>query len=374
MAKVARDARDGRWLARWRDPSGRQRKKSFPRRVDAERFLIELQAEMNRGRYIDPSAGKLRFSHYADRWLSGLGHLKASTAERYRDIVRGIVVPKWGDWPLASIARSDIASWIGDLSDQGLAPGTVRKYHLVASMILDAAVDDGRLGRNPAKGVRLPRQVSREPRFMSPDQVGRLVEAAGPHGLAILTLSLTGLRFGEFAALRVSRVDVPRSRLYVAEGVSVVRSQMVWSTPKSHARRYVPVPKSLLPLLAAACEGKQPDDLLFPDAQGGPIRLNNWRRRVFEKACADAVLVGFTPHDLRHTAASLAVSVGANVKAVQRMLGHASAAMTLDIYAGLFPDDLAEVGSRLDALVPQMCHIEGWNPLGAKADDAENSL
>ena len=66
--------------------------------------------------------------------------------------------------------------------------------------------------------------------------------------------------------------------------------------------------------------------------------------------------MGFTPHDLRHTAASLAISVGANVKAVQRMLGHASAAMTLDIYAGLLPDDLDEVGARLDALVPHMCH------------------
>lgn len=73
MAKVARDTRDGRWLARWRDPSGKQRKKSFARRVDAERFLIELQAEMQRGRYIDPSAGKLLFSFYAERWLSGLG-------------------------------------------------------------------------------------------------------------------------------------------------------------------------------------------------------------------------------------------------------------------------------------------------------------
>jgi integrase len=53
-------------------------------------------------------------------------------------------------------------------------------------------------------------------------------------------------------------------------------------------------------------------------------------------------------HDLRHTAASLAISAGANVKAVQRMLGHASAAMTLDVYADLFDDDLDHVAGRLD--------------------------
>src|SRR5690349_13899944 len=114
--------------------------------------------------------------------------------------------------------------------------------------------------------------------------------------------------------------------------------------------------RGLLPLLIEACQGKADDELIFPSQSGGAIRLNNWRRRVFDRACEDAGLVGFTPHDLRHTAASLAISVGANVKAVQRMLGHASAAMTLDIYAGLFPDDLDQVGARLDALVPHLCH------------------
>lgn len=373
MAKVARDTRDGRWLARWRDPSGKQRKKSFSRRADAERFLIELQAEMQRGRYIDPSAGKLLFSFYAERWLSGLGHLKATTAQRYGEVARTYVLAKWGDWPLASITRTDVAAWIGELHRRGLSAGTIRKAYLVASQILDAAVDDACLGRNPAKGVRLPRQVSREPHFMTADQVGKLADAAGAHRLAILTLALTGLRFGEFAALKVSRLEVDRSRLYVAEAVTVVGSQLVWSTPKSHARRHVPVPRSLLPLLVAACEGKSREDLIFPSQTGGAIRLNNWRRRVFDRACADAGLVGFTPHDLRHTAASLAISVGANVKAVQRMLGHASAAMTLDIYAGLFADDLDQVGARLDSLVPQMCHDDGPGPFGEGIEEVENA-
>lgn len=87
------------------------------------------------------------------------------------------------------------------------------------------------------------------------------------------------------------------------------------------------------------------------------LRLGNWRRRVLDPACATAGLQGVTPHDLRHTAASLAIASGANVKAVQRMLGHASAAMTLDIYAGLFGDDLDGAADALDALVPRTCHI-----------------
>ncbi|HJQ87338.1 MAG TPA: tyrosine-type recombinase/integrase, partial [Propionibacteriaceae bacterium] len=83
-----------------------------------------------------------------------------------------------------------------------------------------------------------------------------------------------------------------------------------------------------------------------------PLRNLDFRRGVFDKAASDVGLAGLTPHELRHTAASLAVSAGANVKAVQRMLGHASAAMTLDVYSGLFDDDLDGVAARLD----QECH------------------
>ncbi len=79
------------------------------------------------------------------------------------------------------------------------------------------------------------------------------------------------------------------------------------------------------------------------------VWLRNWRRRVFDPALHEAGLGELTPHELRHTAASLAVAAGANVKAVQRMLGHASAAMTLDVYSGLFDDDLDAVADRLDA-------------------------
>ena len=125
--------------------------------------------------------------------------------------------------------------------------------------------------------------------------------------------------------------------------------RLAWSTPTSHQTRTVPVPRSLLPVLVEAAVGKGPDDLLFTAPGGGTLRLQNWRRDVFGSACARAGLEGVRPDDLRHTAASLAVSASANVKAVQRMLGHASAAMTLDVYSGLFDDDLGALAERMDA-------------------------
>ena len=108
--------------------------------------------------------------------------------------------------------------------------------------------------------------------------------------------------------------------------------------------------------MAALMVGKGRDDLVFTDQRGGVLRNSNWRARVFRAAvstcqAADTTFPTITPHDLRHTAASLAVSAHANVKAVQRMLGHAKASMTLDIYADLFDEDLDGVADRLDAAI-----------------------
>lgn len=374
MASVKKDPKTGAWLARWRDPSGRQRKKSFRRRLDADRFVAEVTTQISRGSYVDPVAGKMSVGAAAEQWASGLAHLKPSTAERYRRVVQRQVIPKWGSWQLSKVSSSDVSAWLGELTDSGLSAGTVRKAHLVLSMVFDAAVEDRRIGRNPAKGVRLPRQVRDEARFLSAQELRRLVDAAGDEGLHIAVLGLTGLRFGEFAALRVSCLDVERRRLKVFESVSVVGSELVWSTTKTHKSRSVPVPPSLVDALAQRCQGRDGDELMFTSPMGEAIRLNNWRRRVFAPACERAGLSGLTPHDLRHTAASLAIQAGANVKAVQRMLGHGSAAMTLDVYAGLFPDDLDAVGESMDALVPFLCHREadgGGNGNAPASDFAE---
>jgi integrase len=158
---------------------------------------------------------------------------------------------------------------------------------------------------------------------------------AGPYRVMVLVLGLAGLRFGECAALRVADVDLLRRRLKVKASVSEINGHMIWSTPKTHQTRDVPIPRFLADLLGEII-GKTPRDLLFCSLEGEPLRLSNWRRRVWDPAIAAAGLTGLTPHELRHTAASLAISSGAAVKHMQRTLGHRSAAMTLDVYASLF--------------------------------------
>jgi integrase len=356
MAHIVRDTRNGHWIARWQEPSGAERKKSFTRKVEAQRWLDQLQAEIHQGRYIDPSGAKTLVALYAQRWCDGLVHLKPSTLQRYRGIVKTHIVPVWGSWQIGRITPNDVNSWIGTLVADGLRPSSVRQTHRVLSLILDSAVQDGRIGRNPAHGAKLPRPVRTEPMYLTPEQVGALAEAVGRYDLMILTLAFTGLRFGELAALKVRRFDPVRRRLNVLESVTEVGSRLVWTTPKTHQARSVPVPAQIALDIEERCSGKQPDDLIFTSPLGKTLRLNNWRKTVFDPACKAAGLVGLRPHDLRHTAASLAIQSGANVKVVQQMLGHASAAMTLDVYAGLFEDDLDSVAERLDSLTPQRRH------------------
>jgi integrase len=213
-----------------------------------------------------------------------------------------------------------------------------------------------RLTKNPARGAdNLPRKVSQKPRrYLSHAEVIRLAEHAptDTHRAIVLTLAYCGLRWGEAVGLRVRDLNMLRRRIHVNIAAVEVDGVIVIGTPKSHERRTVPIPEFLLLPLASQCEGKEPDSLVFADARGNHLRrpkTSTGTTSWFLTATVDAKIERLTPHDLRHTAASLAISSGANVKAVQRMLGHKSAAMTLDTYADLFDDDLDSVAERPDA-------------------------
>ena len=254
--------------------------------------------------------------------------------------------------PRASCRRPvdflEVQGWVSELTSSGLSGSTVRQAHRVFSLLLETAVRSKRLSSNPAIGVKLPRAGKPEKTFLTHEQVTALADAAGESGTVILVLSYCGLRWGEMAALRVGRVDTMRRWFDIAESVTEDVGRLVWGDPKNHQRRSVPIPKFLVDELDALKAGKGPKDLLFTGDRGGVLRNGNFRRDVFDHAARAAGPDGLTPHELRHTAASLAVGAGANVKAVQRMLGHASAAMTLDVYAGLFDDDLDGPADRMD--------------------------
>ncbi|HET7689763.1 MAG TPA: tyrosine-type recombinase/integrase [Nocardioidaceae bacterium] len=337
----------GQWRARYRDPAGKEHSRHFNRRLDAERWLASVEHSKHRGEWIDPSLSRITVGEWAAKWLESQVQLKPLTRERYRNIIRVQILPRWEKVRLAEVTHADVVAWIASLQADGYAAATLRQVHRVFSLMLALAVRDRRLSYNPAEGVRLPRVNRKEPVFLSHDQVDKLAAACTGFELFIRLLAYTGLRWGEATALQVKRLDLMRRRLEVVRS-AVDLGGVSYGTPKSHQQRVVPIPRSIVDQLAVHVAGKDPEDLVFTTTRGAPLRNHNFRRRVFTPAAEAIGVPHLTPHDLRHTAASLAVQAGANVKAVQRMLGHASAAMTLDVYAGLFGDDLDAVAERLD--------------------------
>ena len=228
----------------------------------------------------------------------------------------------------------------------------LRAYGVLAA-ILDQAVKDGRLAKNPARGVdNLPRKPKKKAgrRYLTADEVRALAHActAADKRILVLLLGFTGLRWGEAIALTVGSVDFLRKRISVTANAVQVGQKHHLETPKSHETRAVPLPAFLALELATLCEGKPRDGLLFQRPDGGHLRRPVSRTSWLEFAAERAGIVRLTPHDLRHSAASIAISAGANVLALSRMLGHASAAMTLDVYSDLFDTDLDALGIALN--------------------------
>lgn len=204
-----------------------------------------------------------------------------------------------------------------------------------------------RLAVNPVRSVDLPKVALTRRRYLTATQVEALADAAGDHIDVILVLAYTGLRFGEMAALRGRHVEMLRRRLRIEESVTEVNGTMDWSSPKDHQRRSVPFPALLAEPLSRRLTAGDPDALVFAGGRGAVLRTRNMRRAWFDAVAAEAGLEGLTPHGLRHTAASLAVSAGASVLSLQRMLGQAKPSMTLDVYSDLFDGDLDTVADRL---------------------------
>lgn len=343
----------GRKLYRisYRAPDHSQKtQRGFKTKRDAELHLAQVEISKSRGEYVDPATAAVTIDKLGHEWLAQReGVLKPSSFGPLKSAWLKHVKPAWGARTIGSIRHSEVQTWVSTIRGGST---TVRRAHSVLAGILDGAVQDRRLARNVARDVDLPTKTKSAPRaYLTHAQVQALADESR-HPALILFLAYTGLRWGEATALRVRHVDALRRRVNVEENAVLVSGLVHVGTPKTHRSRSVPYPEFLALPIAQLAESKSRDDLLFGDGRIHvrlPSSRNGWFT-VAVHACrtADPAFPRVTPHDLRHTAASLAVQAGAHVKAVQRMLGHASAAMTLDVYADLFDDDLDAVAAALD--------------------------
>lgn len=344
-----------RYRVRYRKPDRSQTdKRGFRTKRDAELFLASVEVAKATGRYIDPTRARVTVAEWMQTYISTRADLRRSTIDRMEGVTRLHINPALGGIPLSELTRLRCQQFVSDLN-KTQAPGSVHKVATVLSGAMQLAVDDGRLPGNPAARLKLPRQMKKRKKFLTHQQVADLAAAVDSKakgegfGLLIYVLAYTGLRWGELAGLRVRDLDFKRRRLNVRETMVEIGGYFEESTPKDYEERSIPVPEFIMSQLVDHVASKAPEDRVFVSARTHlPIRNRSFRRYWFDGAAEDIGLPGLTPHELRHTCASLAVSVGANVKALQKMLGHASAAITLDVYADLFDEDLDEVAKRLN--------------------------
>jgi integrase len=371
----------GGYRANWRDAAGRQRAKTFRTKREAAAYLAEVETSLNRGSYVDPHAGRLRFGDYARRWLAARND-EITTAARDASIMRNHVVPRWGSTPLAKIDHLAVQQWVTELGAQ-LSPATVTECFRLTSAVLRTAMRDRLIGHNPCEGVRLTRRrrMDTDDRVISRHElVTQLLPAVPARYRALVALAGgTGLRWGECAGLRWDAVDL------VAGVVRVVRVAVEVSGhvtdkpyPKSRAgRRVVPLPAFVVELLAAhrRVYGDGRSGLVFTSRTGEALRRGTFRARIWRPSLVRAGLLGkvvevgkdeivacrqdrtgreqseeFTTrpaaiahivkhaygglrfHDLRHSYATWLVSAGVPINDVSAVMGHEQTSTTLDRY------------------------------------------
>jgi integrase len=348
-----------RWRARYVDGQGREHSKGFTRKTDATNWLNKQVSDQVTGTWTDPALSGVTFGVMAERWISTKAPRAAKTIAGYQSLLDTVVLPRWSDVPLREISFDEMQVWISALSvngsvrfeGKGLSASRVRQAHQLVGAVLEFAVKARHLPTNPVDGIDLPKLPETEQRYLTHEQLHRLALASGRFRTFVLVLGYCGLRFGEAAALRVADVDTEARRIRVRRSVTYVRKLgLVEGETKNHTSRTVPVPSFLAKLLETEVVDKDGSGLAFPSLRNGGYLTLSQARYSFKKATAAVDgCGGVRLHDLRHTCASLAISEGANVKVVQRLLGHKTAVLTLDRYGHLFADDLDAVARAFDA-------------------------
>ena len=248
-----------RWDVRYSDESRRQGKKSFDRKVDAQRFAVSVETDLIRGDWIDPDRGRELFDEWADRWLATIADRKPKTRETYESIVRRHLIPRFGKAPIAAIDYPTVLTFVAELRQADVAAKTVRNIRDVMRSIFKLAVRSGALKSNPVVDVPVARTSRAEMVFLEPDRIMDLAsEVAKPpvryrrgerrvdgypeYGLLVRFAAFTGLRAGELVGLRVKDLHLMQRRVHVHQSASEAYGQLQIVATKTYERRSVPIP------------------------------------------------------------------------------------------------------------------------------------
>jgi integrase len=358
--KTDRHGSGMRYRARYVGPDGTEKSKSFPdgQKRLAEKWLSGIEADMARGQYIDPRAGRLTVRQHAERWLASLT-MDPSTFVSTETRIRLHVLPHMGSRSLDSLRPIHIREWLRKLEDGGLAPAYQRVIFANLSAMLAAAVDDRLIPHNPCRSssVKAPKPEPRRIVPWGPDRVLAVRSALPERYRAMVDLAGgCGMRQGEVLGLAIDDVDFVEGVVHIVRQVKLIATKQVFALPKGGKARTVPLPESVARALEAHIAQHPPfavtlpwrsvdgspitSALLFPNAEGRAVN-----RFVFnDKAWRPALDKAGIPrgrengmHALRHFYASVLLDAGESIKALSEYLGHHDPGFTLRTYTHLMP-------------------------------------
>jgi integrase len=339
-----------------RDPSAAsgwiETSATFATLREAKAFKSERDNEAALGaRRFDPRLGRVPLVRVWEQYsASKKPAVSAKTWSGYRQHWDLRIAPRFGYIPVDEISRADVQQFV-----DGLIVGPWAKVStlLLLRSILEVAHDDGRIHRNPACGVSAGRIPERERhRYLSAPEVAALAAACKHQGDVVTILAYTGLRWSELVGLRVGDIELAARRLHVRRAAPEVEGCIIIGPPKTRAaKRTVPLPQVVIDALAPRIAGREPDEPAITSPRGTLLRSNNWRRHAhWSRALRSTKLAPLTIHELRHTYASLARKSGADLRYVQKTMGHSTPTVTANIYSDLYSDELDQVATNLDRL------------------------
>lgn len=349
----------GNWRVRYRDSNGKDRYRTFTRKLDADRFKAETNGAKATGQHVNPVGERTLFRDVATEWLMAReASTRGTTQDYYASYLTNHVLPEFGGDQIGRIRRADIQRWVTRLSrtkaDGGaeLAPGTVESIYRILSSVMNHAVDERLISTSEARKISLP-QRGVESHSIVPiqlEQVKRLAEAAGHYSDLVWFAASTGMRQGECLGLTADRVDLA-NRMIRVDRQLVTRSGRppALGPPKTAASvRNLPIGQWTCDLIAERVKNPGENGFLFLDPKGAPIRRSKLGEVI--RRAATATSVDATFHDLRHFYASMLIRSGLSVKVVQARLGHGSAVETLETYAHLWPDSEESTRNAIDSV------------------------
>ncbi len=372
---------DGRWEARFtvgRDPgTGKQMQRSIygSTQKEVRQKLAQAVAEVDNGIYQAPN--KIKVSEWMQEWLTTFceGKVKPLTYQSYEGIIKNHIAPAIGAVELQMVKGTHVQRLYNSMIKAGLSGKTVKNVSAVLHKALSVALKQGIIQSNPCDAAELPRVEHHEIIPLTDEEIPRFLTAIDGSTMrnAYALCLFAGLREGECLGLSWKQVDFQRGRLTISQQLQKAKGKggvyYIAPTTKSGKPRTIEPPpiafeylwaerrKQAENRLKAGPVWNNPDDLVFTNEQGRHYVILTFYKN-FKKIAASIGRPDARPHDLRHTAATVAIASGADIKSVQDLLGHATASFTLNVYAHTSEQMMKDTAARMQSYYDNLT-VEG---------------